>query len=429
MARHQHFRRYPTPAQLLNILLLLVACGLVPLLYINLLVSALDDLDNKGWGNADFTPYYTAARLIRNATSPYDERAFAAEMERLGFRNDRPYIYFPLLAIIFTPLTLLSPREAATTWFCVNLAILIGSTILMIGTLQIWKRQRTAAVGLVLASLTFYPSIFSVYVGQANSLLLLLLVLAWYLARRGSDALAGTMIAAASLVKIFPFCVALYFLWKGRYRLFLFTLGALVVLLGLTIAAVGLDAHLTYVNSVLPTQFVKTHPLNQSLSAFFARALPTRQVGSVPMWQVLSTCASGLLVLGTVVLIPAGSRGKQLFDLEFSLVVVGMLLVSTVSWMGTMTLLILPYAVVTAALLRFHGKSVLWPSIVALASFLAVTSYRATETYALAGSVAGPVPPWLLGMPMYGMIVLWLSIGYFIMLGRRQPPLSATGRP
>jgi hypothetical protein len=426
MGRHADFRRRPTPVQLLNILLLIVACGLVPVLYFNLLVSALDDLDNKGWGSADFTPYYTAARLVRNGTSPYDERAFGSEMERLGFRSDRPYIYFPLLAVVITPLTLLAPREAAATWFCFNLAILIGCTILMIRTLQIWKKQQTAAIGLLLACFTFYPAIFSVYVGQANCVLLLLLVLAWYLAKRGSDGLAGVMIAAASLVKIFPFCVALYFLWKGRHRLFLCTVGALAVLVGFSVCTVGLDAHLAYVRSVLPTQFVKPLPLNQSLPAFFVRALPTGQIGSLPAWQVLSLSAAALLLLGIVLLIPPGSRGRQLFDLELSLVVVSMLLVSTVSWVGTLTLLILPYAAVSAALLQCRGRSVLWPSIVVVVSFLAISSYRAMETYALSGSAAGPLPAWLLSMPMYGTIILWLSIGCLIMLRRRRAPLLAT---
>jgi hypothetical protein len=414
MSQHHKPARRPSPAQLLTILLLVVACTLVPLLYVNLLDSALDDLENKKWGAADFTAYYTAARLIRSGTSPYDEEAFAREMASLGFRNDRPYIYFPLLAIAITPLTLFPPRQAVTIWFWLNVALQVSSTILMIRTLGIWRKQKVAAVALLLAALTFYPGVFTVFVGQANSLLLALLVLAWYLARRGSDELAGVAIAAASLVKIFPFCTALYFLWKGKYKLFLCTLGALIILAGFSIAVVGLDPHVAYVRSVLPTQLVKPHPLNQSLSAFFARALPAGQIGGLPLWRLLSLSASAAFVLGTVLLIPPGTRSKGLFDLEFALVVMSMLLVSTVSWVGTLTLLLVPYAAVAANLAECDRKDALFPSIAALVSFLAINWHRAVETYALTGSATASFPPWLLSMPMYGMIALWLTIARLI---------------
>jgi hypothetical protein len=421
MSQHHESPRRPSPAQLLTVLLLVVACTLVPLLYVNLLESALNDLENREWGAADFTAYYTAGRLIRSGTSPYNEEAFAREMESLGFRDDRPYIYFPLLAIAITPLTLFPPRQAVTIWFWFNLALHVASTILMIRTLRIWKKQKIAAVAVLLAALTFYPGVFSVFVGQANSLLLALLVLAWYLARRGSDKLAGVAIAAASLVKIFPFCAALYFLWKGKYKLFLCTFCALLILVGFSIAVVGLDPHVDYVESVLPTQFAKPHPLNQSLSAFLARALPTGQMGGLPLWQLLSLSASAVLVLGTVLLIPPGPRSKGLFDLEFSLVVMSMLLVSTVSWVGTLTLLILPYAVVAANLAQCERKDAIFPSVVALVSFLAINWHRVVETYPMIGSATASFSPWLLSMPMYGMIALWLTIARLISRDRESP--------
>jgi hypothetical protein len=47
MDQHHRSTRRRTPARLLNILLLLVACGLVPLLHLSLLESALDELDKK----------------------------------------------------------------------------------------------------------------------------------------------------------------------------------------------------------------------------------------------------------------------------------------------------------------------------------------------------------------------------------------------
>lgn len=416
--------RWLTPARLLTILLAAVAIVLVPLLYSNLLSSVLDDLDAREWGGADFTAYYTAAQLIKTGISPYDEAAFGREGQSLGFRNDRPYIYPPLLAIGVTPLTLLPPRQAAALWFLLNVALLYTSAMLMARTLGLQKKK-VAVLSLLLAALTFYPAVFSIFVGQANVLLLALLVLAWYGAKRGSDVLVGATIAAASLIKIFPFCIALYCLWKGRYRSFLSTVAALVILIGFSTAVVGLGAHVTYIDATLPTQIVKPHPLNQSLSSFLFRAIQPAQQGDLLLWRLATLSASALVALGTVLLIRRGSHGAAVRDLEFGLVVVSVLLVSTVSWIGTLTLLVIPYYVVAKELLvEARRRDLILASVAASLSFVCVNSQRAVETYAIAEGGGGHLPSALLNLPMYGMILLWFAIGY-LLLRRRGGPLHA----
>ncbi len=403
-----------SPAKLLEICLFAILFGLIPVLYLNQSLLVLDDLSNKDWGGADFTAYYTAARLITYGKSPYDATARVLEAQSLGLREDRPYIYLPPLAIMIIPLALLPPEPATLMWFWINVALLILSTMLIIRMLEL-HRNRIYALALLIGALVSYPVIFSIFVGQVNVLLLMLLALAWYFARRGTDLFAGIMIATASLIKIFPLCIALYFLWKGRYRIFLYTLAALIVLIGISIAAVGLDPHLTYVKSVLPTQFVKTHPLNQSLWAFIARILPTDQHDALLLWRLLSVSASALLVLLTVLLVPPGGKDWQALDLEFSLVVVSMLLVSTVSWVGTLTLLIIPYAATAKHLVDGSCKNVRPLLAAALLSLLAVMSHRLVETCVVLSGPTGHISPWLLSMPTYGMIMLWFTIAYMLL--------------
>jgi hypothetical protein len=426
LQQNEESRRWLTPSWLLTVLLAGIILSLIPLLYLNILFSVLDDLDNKGWGGADFTAYYTAASLIREGTSPYDAPAFGAEAQSLGFRLDRPYIYFPLLAITVLPLTLLPPMEAASVWFMVNTALLVLSTLLMVRTLGLQK-HKVAVVSLLLVALTFYPAVSSTFVGQANVLLLALLVLTWHLAKRGIDGLAGACIAAASMIKVFPVCIALYFLWKSRYRIILSAFAALVVLAAFSIALVGLEPHITYLSSILPTQLVKPHPLNQSLSAFIYRMIQPEQPREVLLWRLASFSASALVVLGTALLIPRGRRNGALLDLEFALVVVSMLLVSTVSWVGTLTLMIIPFgAVVKELSVGERWRSARLAAITTMVSFLFVNAQRAVESYIMAGSAAGSVPSCLLSMPLYGMILLWITIAYFL-LKRGQSPLSVIG--
>jgi hypothetical protein len=407
-----------SPPKLLEICLFVILFGLIPVLYLNLSFSVLDDVSNKDWGGADFTAYYLGARLIRNGQSPYDATARVLEARSLGLREDRPYIYLPPLAIMIIPLALLPPQPATLIWFGTNVALLILSTMLIIRMLEL-HRNKVYPVAFLIGALAFYPAICSIFVGQTNTVLLTLLVLAWYLAKRGNEVVAGVMIAVASLIKIFPFCVALYFLWKGKYRIFLGTVAALIVLIGISVAAVGLDPHLTYVKSVLPTQFVKLHPLNQSLWAFIARILPIDQPNALLLWRLLSLSASALLVLITVLLIPPGGKDWEALDLEISLVVVGMLLVSTASWVGTLTLMIIAYAAATRQLVDGSCKNVRLLSIATLLSYLAANSQRLVEIYMVLPGGKSPAPAWLLSMPMYGMTVLWLTIAYMLLRHRK----------
>ncbi len=409
-----------SPAKLFEICLLAILFLLIPVLYLNQSLSVLDDLSNKAWGGADFTAYYTAARLIMDGKSPYDATARLLEAQSLGLREDRPYIYPPPLAIMIIPLALLAPEPATLMWFWMNVALLILSTMLIIRMLELHS-SRIYAVALLIGALVSYPVIFSIFVGQVNVLLLMLLVLAWFFARRGTELLAAIMIATASLIKIFPLCIALYFLWKGRYRIFLYTLAALIVLIAVSVAAVGVDPHVTYVNSVLPTQFLKSHPLNQSLSGFIARILPADQHNALLVWRLFSLSASTLLVILTVLLIPPGGRNWEGLDLEISLVVISMLLVSTVSWVGTLTLLIIPYAVAAKHLADGSCRNVRPLLAATLLSLLAVMSHRLVETSIVLGPTVH-VSPWLLSMPTYGMIILWCTIAWML-LERRGLPL------
>lgn len=406
------------PVRLLEICLLVILFGLIPVLYLNLSVSVLNDVVSKDWGGADFTAYCTAARLIRNGKSPYDATAFLKEVRSLGLREDRPYIYLPPLAIIIAPLSLLPPRAAVFIWFWTNVALLIASTMLFSRMVGLHKK-RIYVVGVLIGALVFYPVIFSTFMGQVNTLILALLVLAWYLSKRRQEILTGVVIALASLIKLFPFCVALYFLWKGRYRIFLYTLGALILLAGISVVIVGPDAHWTYVNSVLPTQFLKTHPLNQSFSGFLARMLPIDRHNGFLLWRFLSLSASAVLTLATLLTIPPGRRNEGASDLEISLVVVAMLLISTVSWTGTLTLLVIPYAVVANHLLDTSYEKERWSLFLVLLSFLLVNSQRLLESSgALAGGGA-VLLPWLLGLPMYGMIILWLTVARMLLKRRK----------
>ncbi len=58
-------------------------------------------------------------------------------------------------------------------------------------------------------------------------------------------------------------------------------------------------------------------------------------------------------------------------------------------------------------------------SIATLLSYLATNSQRLVEVYMVLPGGKSPAPAWLLSMPMYGMIILWLTIAYMLLRHRR----------
>jgi hypothetical protein len=247
------------------------------------------------------------------------------------------------------------------------------------------------------------------------------LVLAWRSLRRGHEAWSGIAIAAASLVKIFPFTIAVYLLWKGRYRAFAWTLVALICLVAISVTVVGVQTHLTYLASVLPSQFFKPHPLNQSLWAALARLLPLAGVTDVDAWRLAGLSASALVIVVTILLVPSRAGGGRLFDLELSLILVSTLLVSSVSWVGTLTLLLLPYGAMAGALLTSALPK--YPRVAAtltVVSFILVDSQRAVETYATTGRAIA-IPSYLFNLPLCGMLLLWIAVACSLWGGRGRP--------
>jgi hypothetical protein len=152
----------------------------------------------------DITVYLDAASAIREGRDIYP------------VRNVRgwPYLYPPLPALIFVPLSHLSRQEAAYVWFLASLACIAGSVLLMRGALRKVHPQwadKACLLGLVPIAL---PMLHTLQRGQINALPLLCLCLGMYALARQRDLLAGVALGGAAAIKVTPGFVAVYFAYK-----------------------------------------------------------------------------------------------------------------------------------------------------------------------------------------------------------------------
>ena len=157
-----------------------------------------------------FSSYYTASRLVREGWSVadfYDDGWFQSQTERLGFvgAEDVYNLNPPSTALLFWPLSGLSPEDGKAVWTGVNLLLLglaLGGMVRIVrgGPVEV-------AVGVVLI-VSFQPVRENVRLGQVYVLLLALEVaLLWtFLDRRAAVAgfwlgmMIGLKTAGAGLV-------------------------------------------------------------------------------------------------------------------------------------------------------------------------------------------------------------------------------------
>ena len=158
----------------------------------------------------DVRIYYDAALALRNG-----EDMFAA------WDDSHPltYIYPPLLAILFMPLTLIPLEQAAAVWTLVNMGLL--AACLWLGateTIRRFKSRTDAAtlpVVMLVGTLLFLPRIKAEFdQGQVDFLVLAFVLLALrFIARR--PVLAGVLLGVAANIKYQTVIFLPYFLIRG----------------------------------------------------------------------------------------------------------------------------------------------------------------------------------------------------------------------
>src|SRR2546429_5386988 len=85
-----------------------------------------------------------------------------------------------------------------------------------------------------------------------NTLLLFLLTLAWAFWLRRRDLLAGGLIGAAAVFKVFPAALLPYLAWRRDWRLCAALVGTGIAGLGLCLLVTGWDHNLYYFRELLP---------------------------------------------------------------------------------------------------------------------------------------------------------------------------------
>ena len=293
--------------------------------------------------STDFAQFHASAENLSAGKDVYTPLPW----ERYGplpenFDIERPHkhpnLNPPFQSILFLPFATLSFEDAFRVWSILSITFGACAAAIVARQLDTPAPHGRVVIALVLLSFLYFPSWLNVFLGQLGHLLFLLGAIAWTSARSGRDALAGVALGVSLAIKPFTGLFIILFLLSRRWRLLFWYIFTFAVCVTLSLAFVGLDAHLRYVALLSEvTWFAATW--NASILGFASRIFGG--AGNQPLIDAPEARTAVLLiaaVLAVAVLARLARRRRALpgsddFDIAFATVIPLMLLLSPLGWL------------------------------------------------------------------------------------------------
>ncbi len=391
----------------------------------------------------DFAQYYVAGLVLRSGepdalyftdmqtgltTARFPESRFAQLAAKKGILDTSYYIYPPWVGLLYAPFTLLSPYQALVTVYALSWLMTLATMALLARSLPAGGWIASAAVFLLLIHTP--PFLAGVDAGQASIPVLLLAALFAHAMWRRKDIQAGTWLALMTGIKLFPVLFVPYLLVTRRWRVLLAFAGAGAVILGLSVAVAGVDAHLRFLRLMLAYMRTST-PLaaNQSVTGFLFRltgAASPREWSILPIPPAVAWGARLVLLswLGlTLWLVDRLRRrgGPWAEPVAFSLALIWVFSAASNVWLHHLVALAVPFTVGGAWLISrlrgpWWGGIFLWTT--AWAGLFLFASY-----YRIAGLERGPAFDLLVSFPLYGTVLLYALLARIARRETSAPPV------
>lgn len=225
----------------------------------------------------DFASYYVGSKLLLEGETPYRSidkhrtiELSSDEMQSWNInKNIIPaYIYPSFLAAIISPLTKLPFNQARFIWelFCLMTFFgVVWFTFFLLGKQMKFDFTSLIIIGVFFASM---PTLETLTQGQINYQILLLILLAFYFERQNKSILGGVLLGIATLIKVSPIIMLLYFVHKKDFKFIQsFLIFSILALSLLYILFPNVDY--VFISNVLPSISSKPSLNNKAISVWW----------------------------------------------------------------------------------------------------------------------------------------------------------------
>jgi len=165
----------------------------------------------------DFAHYYVSSRLLIEGEHPYGvplepimkEHGFGYLTEEISMASNPPVLLW-----IFAPLAWMPPTGAFWTWVAIEaicLVTLLWLTKKLIGDQMDEKNWRLFCSIVAISPAVYWHFHYS----QVQLLLAVLVLSAFSSHRKGKHSVACLLVTIAGVIKLFPFILLPWFLWRG----------------------------------------------------------------------------------------------------------------------------------------------------------------------------------------------------------------------
>ncbi len=298
-----------------------------------------------------------------------------------------PFNYPPTSLPFFLMLTFFPKTITAFVFLLSSLASLFIAVWLLTGMLFTKTKKLTTFLLLSSCFIQYFPVKFTLTLGQINLVILLLLTASFYFFRKNRDVLPGILLGIATLIKIFPCFLILFFIKEKKWKTILSFVITILVGLGLTLLIFTPAIVTSYFGVIGGNLFLQGGErayFDQSLNSFLLRLHFSSDIRL--LLRLIFTTTSLFLFLK--------SKNKSLsyFGLIFSV----LLFLSSFSWFHHYVILI-PLLIVLWATTTSTIEKLLLVLVYALTSFHIRTPEAFTNSHML-----------MFSHPFIGAFILWL---------------------
>jgi len=167
-------------------------------------------------GSNDFDTYFLAGKLAKENSNLYTDKAFSS--------TTGPYLYLPFFAVLIAPLTFLPFRAASVLWYLFGVLVLCGSFAVSVKLIMPKKGIKeiffTKPYLIKIIAVVFLAAIWldNMSLAQVDFIMFFMIVLSLFSYDKKRPFSSGIIMAAASVIKIYPAYFLIYFIAKKRFK-------------------------------------------------------------------------------------------------------------------------------------------------------------------------------------------------------------------
>jgi hypothetical protein len=185
----------------------------------------------------------------------------------------------------------------------------------------------------------------------------------YYLTVKGKDLPAGVLLGFAIALKFSPFLFLPYFLYRKRYKLVMYCVLTVLCIFFISLVSYGVSLHKIYLHYLRELSNIGIAAWsNQSIDAFLLRAFTNNSIFSFAPLKIttLFSMLRAAILLSVVVILLLLFRRREVADcrefypLEFSAVILCLLIIPSISWVHYFMLAILSIVLIGSFYFRIY---------------------------------------------------------------------------